>query len=317
MGRACTLALVSLIALCALPCPAAMHFKEVHRPQSRTCDPLRCDPLRARLGKALPCLPAPAWQSRALPLPRADFPYALPRGSNPSRPASIQTHQADRIALGLAVAGAGWVCVCTLRSALAVMCSCGGRRGAWQGICFSVQGRRLQVEGEDFTDSLPWLQLEVNSAEWNAAMLVASRAVDWWNGARVERNAVTLRGLFAASKAVGEDHLHLTMDVDGRASGSLMVEVCASSSCLLRASLRFRSWEGYRESRRCSRDTYPESYITKYTCIRRSIVHEPSPRQALRTLSRARSWSRLPVLGAILWASIAKRYQNLQKITFD
>ena len=23
-------------------------------------------------------------------------------------------------------------------------------------------------------------------------------------------------------------------------------------------------WEGYRESRRCSRDTYPESYITKY-----------------------------------------------------
>jgi len=29
-------------------------------------------------------------------------------------------------------------------------------------------------------------------------------------------------------------------------------------------------WEGYRESRRCSRDTYPESYITKYTGIRRS-----------------------------------------------
>jgi len=23
-------------------------------------------------------------------------------------------------------------------------------------------------------------------------------------------------------------------------------------------------WEGYHESRRCSRDTYPESYITKY-----------------------------------------------------
>jgi len=31
---------------------------------------------------------------------------------------------------------------------------------------------------------------------------------------------------------------------------------------------RLRS-EGYRESRRCSRDTYPESYITKYTSIRR------------------------------------------------
>ena len=27
--------------------------------------------------------------------------------------------------------------------------------------------------------------------------------------------------------------------------------------------------EGCRESRRCSRDTYPESYITKYTSIRR------------------------------------------------
>jgi len=28
-------------------------------------------------------------------------------------------------------------------------------------------------------------------------------------------------------------------------------------------------WEGYHESRRCSRDTYPESDITKYTSIRR------------------------------------------------
>ena len=28
-------------------------------------------------------------------------------------------------------------------------------------------------------------------------------------------------------------------------------------------------WEGYRESRRCSRDTYPESYITE--CI---LIHE-------------------------------------------
>ena len=26
--------------------------------------------------------------------------------------------------------------------------------------------------------------------------------------------------------------------------------------------------EGYRERRRCSRDSYPESYITKYTRIR-------------------------------------------------
>ena len=28
-------------------------------------------------------------------------------------------------------------------------------------------------------------------------------------------------------------------------------------------------WEGCRQSSKCSRDTYPESYITKYTRIRR------------------------------------------------
>jgi hypothetical protein len=28
-------------------------------------------------------------------------------------------------------------------------------------------------------------------------------------------------------------------------------------------------WEGYHESRRCSRDTYPDSYITKDTSIRK------------------------------------------------
>ena len=26
-------------------------------------------------------------------------------------------------------------------------------------------------------------------------------------------------------------------------------------------------WEGFRESRRCSRDTYPESYITEFTLV--------------------------------------------------
>ena len=31
-------------------------------------------------------------------------------------------------------------------------------------------------------------------------------------------------------------------------------------------------WEGYHESRRCSRDTYPESYITKYTNVRNRNV---------------------------------------------
>ena len=33
-----------------------------------------------------------------------------------------------------------------------------------------------------------------------------------------------------------------------------------------------RLWEGSLESRRCSRDTYPQSYITKYTSIRRKNV---------------------------------------------
>jgi len=28
------------------------------------------------------------------------------------------------------------------------------------------------------------------------------------------------------------------------------------------------NWEGYHEGRRCSWDTYPESYITEYTSIR-------------------------------------------------
>ena len=31
-------------------------------------------------------------------------------------------------------------------------------------------------------------------------------------------------------------------------------------------------WEGYRESRRRSRDTYPESYITWYTSITKTVV---------------------------------------------
>ena len=31
-------------------------------------------------------------------------------------------------------------------------------------------------------------------------------------------------------------------------------------------------WEGYHESRRCSRDTYLESYTTKYTSIRKQSL---------------------------------------------
>jgi len=39
--------------------------------------------------------------------------------------------------------------------------------------------------------------------------------------------------------------------------------------CTLRLTPYDRLWEGYRQSRRCSRDTYPESCITKCTSIRR------------------------------------------------
>jgi len=30
-------------------------------------------------------------------------------------------------------------------------------------------------------------------------------------------------------------------------------------------------WKWYHRSRRCSRDTYPESFITKYTSVRRQV----------------------------------------------
>ena len=35
--------------------------------------------------------------------------------------------------------------------------------------------------------------------------------------------------------------------------------------------------EGFRQSMRCSRDTYPESYITEYTSIRRKIRPPVAP----------------------------------------
>ena len=36
-------------------------------------------------------------------------------------------------------------------------------------------------------------------------------------------------------------------------------------------------WEGCRENKRCPRDTYPESYITKYTSIRRKRIRQCTP----------------------------------------
>ena len=37
--------------------------------------------------------------------------------------------------------------------------------------------------------------------------------------------------------------------------------------------VKARSWEGFRESRRCSRDTYPESYITECTLAHEDESH--------------------------------------------
>lgn len=75
-----------------------------------------------------------------------------------------------------------------------------------------------------------WLQLDDNGAEWMTALGVANSAVSYWNARRLEQSAVDLRGLLAASKSVDvEDHYHLTMDVSGRNTGTLMMEVGGSS----------------------------------------------------------------------------------------
>jgi len=51
----------------------------------------------------------------------------------------------------------------------------------------------------------------------------------------------------------------------------------------------FGLWQGCHESRKCSRDTYPESYITKYTSIRRfkTIIQTPGRRMRRSCTSRA------------------------------
>ena len=45
-------------------------------------------------------------------------------------------------------------------------------------------------------------------------------------------------------------------------------------------------WEGYHESRRCSRDTYAESYITKYASIRRKQTTLTQATSAATSLER-------------------------------
>ena len=49
----------------------------------------------------------------------------------------------------------------------------------------------------------------------------------------------------------------------------------------------YMGWEGYHDSRRCSRNTYPESYITKYTCIR-GLNSSSSPKSPKKKPARRR-----------------------------
>jgi len=61
---------------------------------------------------------------------------------------------------------------------------------------------------------------------------------------------------------------------------SLLGGIRAIDTASVRPSLKFAVvlWEGCRESRRCSRDTYPESYTTKYTSIRINTALGRHPR---------------------------------------
>ena len=55
-------------------------------------------------------------------------------------------------------------------------------------------------------------------------------------------------------------------------------------------------WEEYHESRICSRDTYPESYITKYTTYTKMIDSGVSYHFSIRCiLDDIRLWVRLPL----------------------
>ena len=72
-----------------------------------------------------------------------------------------------------------------------------------------------------------------------------------------QSNPVSLLGAFSYARGhpVDTKHDYTKQNIDGVVSQ------------LVRFSLWF--WEGYHKSRRCSRDTYLESYITKYTRILR------------------------------------------------
>ena len=50
-------------------------------------------------------------------------------------------------------------------------------------------------------------------------------------------------------------------------------------------------FEGYRESRRCSRDTYPELFVTQYTSIRRESLSQTADEVLEMALASSHSTS--------------------------
>jgi len=75
-------------------------------------------------------------------------------------------------------------------------------------------------------------------------------------------------------ETIFEPHEPLKSSKEGnfKCRSSVATWVC-TRACSRPTEIRtFQPWEGCRESRRCSRDTHPESYITKYTSIRKNFA---------------------------------------------
>jgi len=70
-------------------------------------------------------------------------------------------------------------------------------------------------------------------------------------------------------------------------------------------------WEGYRGSRRCSRDTYPESYITKHTSIRSLSFCCRDLLQRIRRFTKPSSR-----YAKLLAASLAEQMQDAYTVGF-
>ena len=76
-------------------------------------------------------------------------------------------------------------------------------------------------------------------------------------------------------------------------------------------------WKGCRESRRCSRDTYPGSYITKHTSLRRSFrgnaVSDAVPQHTRRRGKQAQRPHRALIRGVSGWICYASHATNPRK----